>query len=189
MSLQEFLQRSSDIIATMAKSASMAGHVDRVIDIVTAALRARRAVLVCGNGGSAADALHISAELVGRFKKERPAFKCIALCDNPAVITAWANDYNYDTVFARQVDAFGEKDGVFWGISTSGNSPNVLAAIAEARKKEMTVIGMVGLGGGKMAGLCDVLLEVPSKDTPLVQQGHVCLYHYICQKVEENLVS
>ena len=104
-------------------------------------------------------------------------------------MTAWSNDYGFETIFSRQVEAYGEKGGVLWGISTSGNSPNVLAAIAEAKKQGMTTIGLVGQGGGKMAGVCDILIEVPSKETPFIQQGHVCLYHYICQRVDENLVN
>ncbi|MDD3371460.1 MAG: SIS domain-containing protein [Alphaproteobacteria bacterium] len=186
MSVQDYLQKSASIIEATAQP-QIAAQVDKAIEALSEALRNKRAVLVCGNGGSASDAMHIAGELVGRFLKERAAQKCIALSSNPAVLTAWANDYSFETVFSRQVEAYGEKGGVFWGISTSGNSGNVIAAIAEAKKQGMTVIGLTGQGGGKMAALCDILVEVPSKETPFIQQGHLCLYHYICQKVEENL--
>lgn len=188
MTIQEYLRKSADAIEATAKMASM-DQVDKAVSLLVEAFRNKRAVLVCGNGGSASDALHITGEFVGRFLKERAAQKCIALSSNPAVLTAWANDYSFETVFSRQVEAYGEKDGVFWGISTSGNSPNVIAAIAEAKKQGMKVIGLVGQGGGKMAGLCDVLIEVASKETPFIQQGHVCLYHYICGEVEAALVG
>jgi D-sedoheptulose 7-phosphate isomerase len=128
--------------------------------------------------------MHITGELVGRFLRERKAFKCICLADNPATLTAWSNDYSYDTVFARQVEAYGEAGAVLWGISTSGNSANILRAFEQARKMGITTLGMTGAGGGKMAALSDVLIPVPSPSTPEIQQVHICLYHYICEQVE-----
>jgi len=186
MTIQDYLRKSAGLIEEMAQAAATA-QVEVVIEVITAAFRANKILLVCGNGGSASDAMHIAGELVGRFLKERPAQKCMALSANPAVVTAWANDYNYGTVLAREVEAFGEAGGIFWGISTSGNSANVLAALAQAKKMGMTTIGLTGQGGGKMAAMCDILIDVPSKETPFIQQIHICLYHYICQKVEENL--
>lgn len=186
MSLQDYLQKSAAIIEATMQGAAMA-ETEKAITAITKGFRSGKILLVCGNGGSASDALHIAGELVGRFLKERPALKCIALSSNPAVLTAWANDYSFETVFSRQVEAFGEEGGVFLGISTSGNSANVLKAMEQAKKMGMMVIGLTGEGGGKMKAVSDILIDVASKETPFIQQIHICLYHYICQMVEENL--
>lgn len=162
-------------------------RVEAAIAAVTAALGANKALLVCGNGGSASDAMHITGELVGRFLKERRGLKAICLSSNPAVLTAWSNDYSYDTVFSRQTEAYGEPGGVILGISTSGNSRNVIAAFEVAKSLGMTTIALTGEGGGKMAALSDILLDVPSRSTPLIQQVHICLYHYLCEQVEARL--
>lgn len=164
-------------------------RVEKAIGVVSTALLAKKAFLVCGNGGSASDAMHITGELVGRFLKERRALKAICLSSNPSVLTAWANDYSYETVFSRQVEAFGEPGGVILGLSTSGNSKNVMLAFEEARKLGMTTVAMTGQGGGKMAGLSDILLDVPSRSTPEIQQVHICLYHYLCQEVEARCAN
>ena len=186
MTIQDYLRKSAAILEATVDTVAMA-RVDQAVAVIAVALGARKSLLVCGNGGSASDAMHIAGEMVGRFLKERAAQKCIALSSNPAVLTAWANDYNYETVFSRQVEAYGEAGGVLWGLSTSGNSANVIAALVQAKKMGMTTIGLTGQGGGKMAGSCDILIDVPSKVTPLIQQVHICLYHYICEKVEEHL--
>lgn len=151
------------------------------------ALRSGLPLLVCGNGGSAADAQHIVGELVGRFLAERRALKAICLASDPAVLTAWSNDYSFETVFSRQVEAYGEPGAVLMGISTSGNSRNVVLALEAARGIGMGTIGLTGAGGGKMAPLCDHLLAVPSSFTPAVQQVHLCLYHYFCAGLESAL--
>jgi D-sedoheptulose 7-phosphate isomerase len=151
------------------------------------ALAAGRPLLVCGNGGSAADAQHIVGEMVGRFLKERRALKAICLSSNPAVLTAWSNDYSFETVFSRQVEAYAEAGGVLLGLSTSGNSRNVVLALEAARAAGMVTIGMTGEGGGRMAPLCDHLLAVPSRSTPAIQQVHLALYHCFCAAVEETV--
>jgi D-sedoheptulose 7-phosphate isomerase len=153
------------------------------------ALSRRLPLLVCGNGGSAADAQHIVGELVGRFLAERAAYKAICLCSNPAVLTAWSNDYSFETSFSRQVEAYGEPGGVLLGLSTSGNSANVVKAMQTARGLGMVTIGMTGEGGGQMAGLCDHLLAAPSRSTPAIQQIHLCLYHYFCAALEKALIA
>lgn len=122
--------------------------------------------------------------MVGRFLKERRALKAICLSSNPAVLTAWSNDYSFETVFSRQVEAYAEPGGVLFGISTSGNSKNVVLALEAARARRMVTIGLTGEGGGMMAPLCDYLFAVPSKSTPAIQQVHLCLYHYFCAAVE-----
>ena len=156
----------------------------KAADLCHTALSSNRPLLVCGNGGSASDAQHIAGELVGRFLKERRGLNVRALTADTAVLTAWANDYSYETVFARQVEAYGTAGGVLLAITTSGNSKNVLAAAAQARAMKMSVIGLTGEGGGKLGPLCDVLLDVPSRSTPRIQEMHVMLYHYLCESIE-----
>lgn len=186
MNLQEHLKHAATLINNMAAYSSVP-QVETAIQAIVTAFKAGKPLLVCGNGGSASDSMHITGELVGRFLKERQALKCICLSSNPAVLTAWSNDYSYETVFARQVEAYGEKGGVLWGISTSGNSKNVVAAMEQARTMGMTTIGLTGQGGGKMAATSDILVDVPSKHTPDIQQIHICLYHYMCEQVEARL--
>lgn len=188
MSFGNYCLDSARLLEETAKYVSDA-RVDEAIGVTARALSANKAFLVCGNGGSASDAMHITGELVGRFLKERRALKAICLSSNPSVLTAWANDYSYDTVFSRQVEAFGELGGVILGLSTSGNSANVVKAFEEAKKIGMTTIGMTGQGGGKMAALSDILLDVPSRSTPAIQQVHICLYHYFCEMVEARCAA
>jgi D-sedoheptulose 7-phosphate isomerase len=172
-------------------AATRAERLDAVMEVAVAAtaaaLRADKPLLVCGNGGSAADSQHIVGELVGRFLRERRAYRAICLSSNPAVLTAWSNDYGYDGVFSRQVEAYGEAGGVLLGLSTSGNSANVVLALQAARARGMTTIGLTGAGGGRMASLCDHLLAVPSTSTPAIQQVHLCLYHCFCAALEKAL--
>ncbi len=179
----------SDAEALMAatRAARMGPVMDAAVAATARSLGASRPVLVCGNGGSAADAQHIVGELVGRFLRERRALKVVCLASNPAVLTAWSNDYDYETVFARQVEAYGEAGGVLVGLSTSGNSRNVVRALEAARKAEMITIGFTGEGGGKMATLCDYLFAVPSRFTPAIQQVHLALYNCFCAGIEDAL--
>ncbi len=183
MSIAEYLERSAETMRAMA-TAPAAAQVEPAARLIAQALKAGKPLLVCGNGGSAADAQHIAGELVGRFLKERQALRCICLAANMAVITALGNDYGYDTVFARQVEAYGEAGGVLLGLSTSGNSGNVVAAFEKARGLGMTGIALTGQGGGKLASLADILIDVPSRHTPDIQQVHICLYHFLCERVE-----
>lgn len=146
-------------------------------------------ILLCGNGGSAADAQHWAAELVGRFQKERKAMAAVALTTDTSILTAIGNDYGYDAVFARQVEALGRAGDLLIGISTSGNSANVVNAIAKAREKNMRVIGFTAKGGGKMADLCDVLLDVPTENTARAQEVHELMGHTLCELVENYAQS
>lgn len=187
--LADSLQSTSRLLQQMADSAPLAGAVERMIAAAVATLGAGKPLLVCGNGGSAADAMHIVGELVGRFLKERRALKAICLSDNAAVLTALGNDYSFETVFARQVEAYGEPGGLLLGISTSGNSRNVIAAFETARKMGVATAALTGAGGGKLAPLTDILVDVPSRHTPEVQQLHLCLYHYVCEQIEARLAG
>lgn len=186
--MREYLKTAADVVTRTIETLDPA-RMEAAINATVQAFRNNRAVLVCGNGGSASDAMHITGEFVGRFLKERQALKAICLSSNPAVLTAWTNDYDYDTVFSRQVEAYGETGGVIIGLSTSGNSKNVITAFDKARSLGMTTIGLTGEGGGKMVGCTDILLDVPSRSTPLIQQVHICLYHYLCEQVEARMVS
>jgi D-sedoheptulose 7-phosphate isomerase len=144
-------------------------------------------ILLAGNGGSAADAQHIAGELVSRFAFDRPGLPAIALTTDSSILTAIGNDYGYERLFSRQVQAHGNKGDVFVGYSTSGKSPNILSAFEEPRKRGLVCIGLTGNRGGPMRDLCDYLLEVPSSDTPKIQEGHLVLGHILCGLIENSL--
>jgi D-sedoheptulose 7-phosphate isomerase len=178
-------QRMADHAAVLAATKALAPDIERAGILIRDALAGGHKILFCGNGGSAADSQHLAAEIVGRFQKERPSLPALALTVDTSVLTAVANDYGYDTVFSRQVEGLGNDGDVLVGISTSGNSKNVIAAIEAARKKQMKVIGFTGIGGGKMADLCDVCLVVPSRVTARTQEMHIMMGHILCEIAEE----
>ncbi|HRH60566.1 MAG TPA: D-sedoheptulose 7-phosphate isomerase [Chitinophagaceae bacterium] len=159
------------------------------VDAVAAAFSNGNKVLFCGNGGSAADAQHLAAEFSGRFYKDRPALPSEALHCNTSYLTAVANDYSYDVIFSRIVEGIASKGDILIGLSTSGNSKNILNAFEAARAKEVITIGFTGSVGGKMKELSDILFNVPSADTPRIQESHIMIGHIICQLVEERLFS
>jgi D-sedoheptulose 7-phosphate isomerase len=163
--------------------------VSQAVDLIYETFSSGQKLLVFGNGGSAADAQHFTAELVGRFAAERRALPAIALTTNQAVLTAWSNDYSFDDVFARQIEAFGSRGDVAFGISTSGNASNVLNALGRARDRGLRTIGLTGAQGGRMAGLCDVLLAVPLMNTARIQEVHLVTYHAICAAVEARILA
>jgi D-sedoheptulose 7-phosphate isomerase len=188
MSLRAYFSDSAKVLESAGNAWSedlLAGALSSMIG----ALGSGKPLLICGNGGSASDAMHITGELVGRFLLERRALKAICLSSNPAVLTAWANDYSFETVFSRQVEAYGEPGAAILGISTSGNSKNIIEAFREARSMGMTTIALTGEGGGKLAEWSDYLFAVPSRSTPMIQQVHICLYHYLCEAIERALVT
>jgi D-sedoheptulose 7-phosphate isomerase len=186
MTPKEFLKNGAVLLEKTA-NAPMLENMERAIAVTVEAFKNNHALLTCGNGGSAADSMHIAGEFVGRFMKERKAYSCISLSSNPVILTALANDYPPEMIFARQVEAHGQKGGVLLGLSTSGNSKNVVEAFKKAKETGMTTIGLTGEGGGKMAEVSDILLDVPSKVTPEIQQVHISLYHYYCAEVERRL--
>ena len=163
--------------------------VRKAVDLIYETFAASRKLLVFGNGGSSADAQHFTAEFVGRFVAERRALPAIALTTNQAVLTAWSNDYSFDDVFARQIEALGSKGDVAFGISTSGTSANVLKALERARERGLRTIGLTGAQGGRMASLCDVLLAVPLTSTARIQEVHLVTYHAICAAVEARILA
>jgi D-sedoheptulose 7-phosphate isomerase len=186
--LHTYLRHSQQVIEA-AIAAIPEATMERAVDVSVEALGRGLPLLICGNGGSASDAMHITGELVGRFLKERRALNAVCLSSNPSVLTAWSNDYSYDSVFARQVEAYGVSGGVVLGLSTSGNSSNVIKAFEVAHGMEMTTVALTGEGGGRLRALAHHLLAVPSRSTPLIQQVHICLYHYMCARIETRLAG
>jgi D-sedoheptulose 7-phosphate isomerase len=172
--------------------ASLESRIDRLMaiaDLLTSCLRQGGTIYLCGNGGSAADAQHVAAELVGRFLRERRALPAVALTCNTSILTSIGNDYDFSEIFARQVKAHvGPKDCVI-GISTSGRSANVLKAIAAAREAGATTIGFTGAGGHDLAALCDECFLAPSDHTPRIQEAHLVAWHLICDAVERAFAS
>lgn len=144
-------------------------------------------ILVCGNGGSAADAQHMTGELLGRFLMERPSLPAVALTVDTSALTAVGNDYGYEEVFARQVNGLGQEGDVLVAFSTSGNSANVVKALSAARELGLTTVGLTGRGGGRMAELCDYLLDVPHASTPLIQEMHEACMHLLCRLIDYYL--
>jgi D-sedoheptulose 7-phosphate isomerase len=181
------LAESARVKAALAESA--AEVIARAAELIVACLRDGRKVLICGNGGSAADAQHIAGELVGRFLKERRALPAIALTTDTTILTALGNDYSFDVVFSRQVEALGRPGDVLIGISTSGNSPDVLRAVEAGRRLGLRTIGLTGQSGGKLAAQTDLCVRVPSAETPRIQEGHIAVAHVVCELVENAIVE
>jgi D-sedoheptulose 7-phosphate isomerase len=182
----------ADSLAAFARAsedATMLNVAGRIAAAIVAALRAGNKLLLVGNGGSAADAQHIAAEIVGRYKQERPAYAAIALTTDTSALTAIGNDYGYDQVFARQVEGLGQRGDVLLAISTSGRSPSILNALRKARQRGLTTVGFTGAKGQPMAELCDLLLVAPSDDTAIIQQIHLATAHGICAVVEQALID
>jgi D-sedoheptulose 7-phosphate isomerase len=155
---------------------------------IATALRSGNKLLIVGNGGSAADAQHIAAEIVGRYKQDRPAYAAIALTTDSSALTSIANDYGFEQVFARQVEGLGQRGDVLLALSTSGKSPNILAALRTAREHRLVTVGFTGSKGENLRTLCDHLLIVPSDDTPVIQQIHLAVAHGICDEVEQTMM-
>ena len=161
-----------------------AEHVERIALVMARCLAAGGKILTCGNGGSAADAQHLSGELVGRFLLERPALPSVALTVDTSILTAVGNDYGFDEVFARQVRGLGRQGDVLIALSTSGKSPNIIKALEVAKRIGLVTVGLTGKGGGQMPSLCDYLLDVPHLQTPLVQEIHGTVVHLLCRLVD-----
>ena len=163
------------------------GEIVEIADLVIEALKKNGKVMIFGNGGSASDSQHIAAELVGRFKKDRVALPAIALTTNTSIITALANDYGYEIIFSKQIEALGQKNDVAIGISTSGKAKNVAAAIKQAKKMGIKTVALTGGDGGELAKLADISLLVPSMVTARIQEAHITIGHIICELIEQAL--
>src|SRR5215469_1303347 len=166
---------------------ALSAEIVNVAEHIVTTLHAGGKVMVCGNGGSAADAQHFSAELVGRFRRQRPGWAAIALTVDSSVLTSLGNDYGFEQVFARQVQALGRPEDMLVAISTSGNSINVLAAVEAAIGMGIRTVGLTGEGGGALAEMVDHHLAIPSSNTAYIQQGHIAVLHMFCELVEERL--
>jgi D-sedoheptulose 7-phosphate isomerase len=180
----EQLARSAAVKAAMVVDTALQQHLIDAAQLCIAALKAGGKILFVGNGGSAADAQHLAGELVSRFAYDRPGLAAFALTTDTSVLTAIGNDYGYERLFARQVQAVGSKGDVLVGISTSGMSPNILAALREARERGIKTVGMTGNRGDAMESMCDCILRVPANETPTIQEGHICLGHILCGLIE-----
>jgi D-sedoheptulose 7-phosphate isomerase len=181
------LEESAQIKRAIAKN--KISEIEHIVNFIITAYKTGGKVVLFGNGGSAADAQHITSELVGQFKLKRQAFPAIALTTNTSILTAVANDYGYDAVFSRQIEALVNEKDVVVGISTSGNSPNVAKAIEMAKVKGAKTIGLTGGNGGKLAEVADLVLIVPSDITPRIQEAHITIGHIICELVEKELAT
>ena len=184
---EEILNMFNESIAVKEETAKLAGEIEKSANLIIDAFKKGKKLLICGNGGSAADSQHFAAEMVGRYKKDRKGLPAIALTTDTSIITSVGNDYGFDAVFEKQVEALGEKGDILFAISTSGNSPNILKAIEKAKGKDMKTIGLSGKSGGKMKGLSDIDLIVPSANTPRIQESHITIIHIICELVEGGM--
>lgn len=185
---EDILEEIQESIKIKQKLKALAPDISRAVEIIVRAIQTGGKVIIFGNGGSAADAQHIAAELIGRFEQDRTAIPCIALTTNTSNLTAIANDYGFSGVFKRQVEGIAAPGDVVIGISTSGNSENVIEAIKKAREKGASVIGMTGEKGGRLAEVVDLCLRVPSSRTCRIQECHITIGHILCYLVE-RLIS
>jgi len=182
------LTQSLAALERATQDAALLAAARTIASVIIAALRAGNKLLIVGNGGSAADAQHIAAEIVGRYKQDRPGWAAIALTTDTSALTAIANDYGFEQVFARQVEGLGQRGDVLLALSTSGRSPNILAALRRAREGGLVTIGFTGRTGEALGALCDHLLVAPSDDTPVVQQIHLTVAHGICDQIEQTMM-
>lgn len=186
-SIREQLLESVNNLQIIANDDLFLDLIGNVALICVAALNKGNKILFAGNGGSAADSQHLAGELVSRFNYDRPGLPAFALTTDTSVLTAIGNDYGYNRLFARQIEAVGNSGDIFFGISTSGNSPNILSAFETASKKGLITVGLTGKSGGKMKQLCDYCIQVPSNATPRIQEGHIVIGHIICCLIEQQI--
>jgi D-sedoheptulose 7-phosphate isomerase len=185
--IKAIIQQSIETKVKILNDEAMVNTLSKVAEITADALRNGKKALFCGNGGSAADAQHIAAELSGRFYSDRDPLPAEALHVNSSYMTAVANDYSFDVVYSRMIKGIAHRGDILFAISTSGNSKNILLAVEEGKKTGMITIGMTGETGGKMHDICDYILKVPSADTPRIQESHIMIGHIICLLIEEQL--
>ena len=189
MSESIIAQTLTDHVKTIqSMGTELAEELEKVSDAMVRALKAGNKVLAMGNGGSAADAQHLAGELIGRFLEERIALAAIALTADTSILTAVANDYGYEAVFLRQVEGLARSGDVVVGISTSGNSANVISALARAKELRCVTVGLTGADGGEIGKMTDYSLATPSSETPRIQEGHILLIHILCDLVEKQFL-
>lgn len=184
--ISNIIKASIDVKQLIVEDDVFINKIQQCVELITTAFKNGNKVLFCGNGGSAADAQHLAAEFTGRFYKDRDALFAEALHVNSSYMTAVANDYGFDIVYSRMLNGIGKTGDVLVAISTSGNSANIINAVNTAKEKGMITIGFTGQVGGIMKDICDVLINVPSTDTPRIQESHILVGHIICQLVEQQ---
>jgi D-sedoheptulose 7-phosphate isomerase len=187
--IQQLIQSSVDVKSQLLHDDHFLQSIQQVVDVIVNAFRNHHHVYFCGNGGSAADAQHLAAEFSGRFYKDRKALPAEALHCNTSYLTAVANDYSFDVIYSRIIEGIGKEGDVLIGISTSGNSKNIVSAFDAAKALGMITVGFTGISGGSMKTNSDYLLNVPSSDTPRIQESHILIGHIICQLVEEKFFN
>ena len=185
--IEKCMKSAVENYTSIFQNDSLKANIQQIVAKSVIAFQSDKKMLFCGNGGSASDAQHIAAELSGRFYTDRPPLYAEALHVNSSFMTAVANDYGYDATYARMVEAAGRKGDILLGISTSGNSPNVVKAMQKAKDIGMLTIGFTGKDGGKMKDTCDIMIYVPSVDTPRIQEAHILIGHIICQLIEQEM--
>lgn len=185
--VQMVISSAAELLHDMASDVELCGTTLEIVNVCVGALRAKRKIILCGNGGSAADAQHWAGELVSRFAYDRPGLAAIALTTDTSILTAVGNDYGYEQVFSRQLESIGLAGDVLLAISTSGNSPNIIKALESARAMGISTIGFTGKSGGRMSKLCDMCVYIPHSSTPRIQEGHEVLGHIICCLIEEEM--
>ena len=185
--IQQIIRASIETKQQILDNTELPAMIEKVVDVIINAFKNDNRVYFCGNGGSAADAQHLAAEFSGRFYTDRKALPAEALHCNTSYLTAVANDYGYDVVYSRMIDGIGQQGDILLGLSTSGNSENIIKAFEVAKQKKMITIAFTGETGGKMKALSDYLINIPSKDTPRIQESHIMVGHIICQMVEEKI--
>jgi D-sedoheptulose 7-phosphate isomerase len=183
------LALSRDALERATQDTGLLDTARKIANVIASALRSGNKLLLAGNGGSAADAQHVAAEIVGRYKKDRPAYAAIALTTDTSVLTAIGNDYGFEQIFARQVEGLGRRGDVLLALTTSGRSPNILAALKTARQQELVTVGFTGAKGTTLAASCDHLLVAPSDDTAVIQQIYMAFAHGICDVIEQALTQ
>ncbi len=181
------INQSIDVKRQITQNPKLIRTIEQAAQLMISAFKNGNKVLFCGNGGSAADAQHLAAELSGRFYFDRPPLPAEACHANSSFLTAIANDYSYNTVFSRYVKAFGKTGDIVIGLSTSGNSENIVEAFKIAKEMQITSIGFTGEEGAKMGQICDLLINIPSQDTPRIQESHITIGHIICEIIEKTL--
>lgn len=184
--IKSIIEASIETKRQILQNDELIATIEKVVEVVTNAFKNGNRVYFCGNGGSAADAQHLAAEFSGRFYTDRKALPAEALHCNTSYLTAVANDYGYDVVYARMIDGIGEKGDILIGLSTSGNSGNIIKAFEVAKDKGIITVAFTGITGGQMKAISDYLINVPSTDTPRIQESHITIGHIICQLVEEK---
>ncbi len=184
--IRQIIQASIDTKQQLLQNDELIAVIEQAVNVIVTAFRKGNSVYFCGNGGSAADAQHLAAEFSGRFYTDRKALPAEALHCNTSYLTAVANDYSFDLIYSRLIEGIGKEGDVLIGLSTSGNSMNIIRAFEKAREKKMVTIGFTGQTGGQMKSYCDLLINIPSTDTPRIQESHIMTGHIICQLVEEK---